>query len=336
MRKISFFILILTTSLFLGSCSFWNLTEDLALSFIEELSFNNKRNYAAFDNSWQGVELYDLDKPGAPKHLGSLDFIDQGITTYSQNCYMEFDGDDLYLLKDPDILTIIDLSDPDNITVLSETVLLDPMSTFGPLEKLSGDYLLYLNDSESKVIVMDISSRSAPVKAAETGITLGLYNGASLLLDDYFYITDDSGNLTVIDLTDPATPQVSGVYDFNIWISSGGLKTANDVLYGQTEDRKIMMIDISDPSHPVKEKVWDPDMKKFDFDVQGNLLCLANGSIDKNEPALVFYDISNPLKPSLEKEIVFDEDWLDSPVIGENYVAVGSFYGTYFFGKPDY
>jgi hypothetical protein len=199
---------------------------------------------------------------------------------------VEVSGDIAYLADSFGGLQVLDLSDPEQPSVVSTFD--SPGSTRGQGVFVAEPYL-YLADGKG-VRILDISDPTAPEE-------LGFYDTLGFALDlqvvgDMAYVAAREGGFYIGNFADPANPEhVSRIFD-------AGTDHVLDVLvsggyaYVAMEGQGLRIVDVSDPANPAVVGSLDTEGMAEAVDLDGNLLYLADG-----EAGVKAIDVSDPAAP---------------------------------------
>ena len=184
-------------------------------------------------------------------------------------------------------LEILDISDPDNITLEGSYDTTDGYSVY-----VQGDYAYVGTEGGWELPsfkVIDITDKANPTLVSSIDIASAGYD--VYVQGNYAYVAgngSDSG-LIVIDVSDPALPAVAGSYtttDFTTDVTVSGN-------FAYLSDADLQVIDISDPTKPTLENSYQtPGGVGWSkgADIVGNYAYLADG-----EAGLQVIKLNNPV-----------------------------------------
>lgn len=178
------------------------------------------------------LRIYDVSNPARPALLSSY-----GVANGTSA--LEVTGTRAYVV-DLKGLSIVDVSDPANIRLLSQT---NPPQDSPRTLAVAGD-LVYLV-TRSGLQIYDVTSPTAPVLRG----TLALSSTAPSLrvVGSRVYLSDLAG-LRIVDVQNPDAPQLLGSYVSNVRAYQADV--AGDIALLAT-DRGMQLVDVSDPTAPV-------------------------------------------------------------------------------------
>lgn len=189
-------------------------------------------------------------------------------------------GDYIYIGEGPR-LTILDASDPSQITVSGKT---DLFSDIVQDVVIEGNYAYVAADSAGLRIV-DVSDPTDPVEVGEVE-SLGTVSNVTVS-GNYTYVVDNLG-LRIIDTSNPNEPSESGIYEL------GGIKhiaLKGDYIYVSQGFTTLRIVDISDPSNPSTADTYHVTDRMWDIVVEGDYVYVAADS------TLQILDVTNPTTP---------------------------------------
>ncbi len=180
-------------------------------------------------------------------------------------------------------LRIIDVSNPNAVTLLSTTTL--GGDSRGVVA--SGNYV-YVAARDSGMYVVDATTVGSPTKLPTLKITRA--NGLTIQ-GNYVYVAAADSGLAIVDISAPATPSVvgyfhpGGQYGENVAVSGNVL--------GLTDYGKILFFDITSPAAPV-EKGTTASFKVGNegFAIDGNHAYVPDGD------SLRIFDITDLMAPA--------------------------------------
>ena len=167
----------------------------------------------------------------APEQLGNLDF---ATTAF----HAHFEGTTAYVLIEDQVLVLVDIADPANMTEIS-SVQLPVFSTW--IDAIVYADTLYIFDYDSFVMI-DITDQQSPVLVGEfVNPFVGTTSRVSIE-QGYVYLKTTLNRRTVIDLSSPHSPNLisSGLFAPRL------LGTIDGVSYSD----EFEVLDMSDPSNP--------------------------------------------------------------------------------------
>ena len=241
----------------------------------------------------------------APEQLGNFDF---ATTAF----HAHFEGTTAYVLIEDQVLVLVDIADPANMTEIS-SVQLPVFSTW--IDAIVHADTLYIFDYNSFVMV-DISDQQNPVFVGEfVNPFVGTVNRASIH-NDYLYLKTTTTRRAVIDLADPHSP---AFISFEV---SGPrvLCEINGVVYSD----RLEVLDMSDPSNPVATTPTITSALSW-FHVDGEVL-IGFGLFSQGQ----MFDLSDPLNPENIGDI--DSMYINQP---QYFGVIGSLVYGANYSNPD-
>ncbi|MCB2213310.1 T9SS type A sorting domain-containing protein [bacterium] len=229
------------------------------------------------ENTYQRMYVFDISDRTAPT---LVDFINRPGTER-----VAVAGDIAVLNRDNDGFTVLDISDPTNI---SEIASLNPFSSIQDIW-IDGS-TMYLAVGSDGIRIWDISDPAIPQE-------VGFYETPSrsffeLWIEDHLvYATMGSDGNMIFDVSDPANPTPTATYD------GQGEETCMAVQQGQiyigTQDDGVRVVDASDPYQPVEAGYFEPVAGMEALVIDGDYLYMM-----ANNEYLLSIDISDPFSPT--------------------------------------
>jgi len=183
-----------------------------------------------------------------------------------------------------DSLLIIDVSNPDSMSVIS--VLNGLGCAWGVYAR--GSYA-YITDECDGLYIVDISELDNPQ-------IISLYSEGQGMSTAYFigdtaYIAADETGLLILDVSDPTNPVQIGSVDTesNAW----GIWVSGNYAYIADNTDGLVIIDVSDPTNPQIINVYGTEYYAWGVQVVGNYAFIAN-----NGTGLEIIDVSDPYNPA--------------------------------------
>ena len=112
--------------------------------------------------------------------------------------------------------------------------------------------------------------------------------------EDYAYLANELNGLTLLDISNPQSPRF--IENLHTAANTVHLQIIDHYLYCASGG--LLILDISDPENPVETSYLSLMESPDHFEVRGNLLFLAAGSI-----GIVIIDISDPANPTIISEL---------------------------------
>jgi len=192
-------------------------------------------NGHAFSGGRWVMNIYDARNPRAPQWVNSW-----GGSTM----VLAAEGNKLYHLDvDPNLLRILNVSDPQSIT------------EFGRVTDLGGDAIYvadeyaYTGDQYVKgFVVVDVSDSTRPVELGNVGMDGWECDPFVFQPRSYAYLATHWGGLAVIDIHDPAHPRIDSAWfasDAAVDVHADGSR-----LYVANTKAGLQIVNISDPTSP--------------------------------------------------------------------------------------
>ena len=217
-------------------------------------------------------------------------------------------------------LNIIDISDPSDITVLSEYSAYG--CEYGRLYAwtVSGDFA-YGTGRDCGVIILDISDINHPLSAGEFGDNSFRYEHPSSS-NNLLFLSRHQHGIEIVDISTRDIPStLSEIPTTNAWASL----PENQILYIADGSGGLRIIDISSPSDPILLSVLPTSGSARDLDKVGNHILLAVGAagvdlVDVSDPGNpIFIDNYNTTgfasRVSANDSLVAVSDWDDIEVL---------------------
>jgi hypothetical protein len=196
-------------------------------------------------------------------------------------------ADDYAYCADDEGLVILDVSDPAQPQLVSQTYL--PGRGHGLFLEGSS---VYFADGDSGLYVLDISDPSRP---AVTGHGRSPQKANDIFISGHIaYVADDATGLQVIDVTEPSTPTLLGTV--NTPGSAEGVFVSGEVAYvADGFLGALQIINVANPTSPFVMAVFDDTLyQPSNVFVRGNYAYVADFPSD-----FKIVDVANPAVPTL-------------------------------------
>ncbi len=221
-------------------CGYSSFVGEISAHGGDELIVSQDHLYAV---TGSGLYLYDVQDPGSPKMLGSLEFmfgLSDGVLVDDWVVGLTFRK-----------LVAINISDPAQPFIDGSIEFDDDVLQV----EVSGDYAYVSSDDEAEIHVVDLSSMFFPMLAGT--IELEDFCTDMQARDGLLSVYDSGFGLRVFDLVDGAMPAQIGAIDqpgVNATIEWHG-----DRLYMMGSLGGLQVVDLDDPTAPVIEQWLYPD-----------------------------------------------------------------------------
>lgn len=262
--------------------------------FVDELNLGNslikqiylKGTTAFITSGTQGLKIVDVSDPLNLQLVHSYGFISGS----------EFDivGDYLYAVNESGAFTILNITDPLNITVAGSLNI--------------GDYPRDIVVFNNKAYISKVSTGGGlqilNVENPSSPVSISLYPGDYEFLtgvEDYVYLTRNS-SFSVIDVRDSSSVQYVSGFDFPGFVND--VSVSGNYLY--TGSNGLRVLDISDSTHPVQVGFAGIDGSLVEY-AGDSLVIYCPYSMTSNNTVHVM-DVSDPANP-------FSLDSYTSPVM---------------------
>ncbi|MEM6395016.1 MAG: tail fiber domain-containing protein [Bacteroidota bacterium] len=215
--------------------------------FFISIALSNHLAYV-LSSAFESMKVFDVSDPDSPIELGEYDF-DLNSETNIQD--VEVENNFAYVidqgaLEDGDNsadevgkLYILDISDPNNLSLASELTL-GPTPT--DLEVADG--VAYITDSDEDALrVIDVSDPSNPVQVSSLSTLIGNNDKSFTVAGDYAYYTSND-SLKVFDISDSSLPTVIRTTAFNNDNFIGSTVSGN-YAYAINDDDFLRIIELS-------------------------------------------------------------------------------------------
>jgi len=277
------------------------LLSQLSIPDAENLSINN--NFA-FAIEWHGFRIIDLAEPAQPQ-LIFLWELDRGDERYLRSAAFSADGNTMYTVRSNRLLSMFDVSDPENPEFISDFY---NAHTFQQIQVL-GNRLFVSN--ANRFAFFDIENPRDPNLIVYTEMPCG---HSAVVEGDYIYTARRTPfALRVIDISDIRNPQLLFDRNSDHRIYTNSLAIRDDMLIQFMEQWGMILWDISDPANPDSIGWIDTPGQAFDGCwIDDELIVADRYSLRK------YADIEPPPQPDFALGI--DQGWslISSPVIPEN------------------
>lgn len=254
----------------------------LAIGLISNIFEMQNAKISQYDISVNDLNFDPLDRSEkAPKQATSKEFGFIGSLDLTGDCYDFFiTGDYGFIATDTVGLTIVNLTNPEDASVLGEII--TPGRAHGV--DVAGDFA-YIADDENGLQCIDVSDPKSPILIGSVDTSGEAV--AVKILGDTAFIADGSNGLVCINITNPFHPTILGFYNTTGYAKS--LTVKGDTLYLTGYDCGLYSFDISDPSSPLLLDELDTPGWVLDVVISGNIAFIAD-----YEVGLTAIDISNP------------------------------------------
>ena len=244
-----------------------------------------------YQADYDALRVFDVSAPHLPVLLSEQSV--EGVTAAA------FDGDVAFLVDVADLqLDIVDLTDPENLTVLSEYDLRG--DAWGIAVEGSMAYISY-NDpgfDKAAIEVVDVSDLSNPTFVSRR--SMNHYGAGSIdASGDLLAVVEESSFVVLVDVSDPALPRIRGEYAppntiQPIDLSGNTLQVGTQNSY---QEQFLTIIDVSDPADPAEIGVIEVP---FDLGSVGAGTLTSAGTLTYVAGgALNVIDVSDRFNPTL-------------------------------------
>ncbi len=266
-----------------GSYSFSGLVEgdhyfDVYMAGYEQLTTDPQ--FFAYGS--HTVDMAIINEHNAIDMVGAVGGSDNAMGAFEVN-------NTAYMAMGWDGLTIADVTDPANPTVLGTLDLLADAEDV----VVDGSYA-YVSCANG-IHVVDIANPAAPVEEGAVTTTSSCYNVAKS--GDYLYASAASLGLVIVDVSTPTSPSLVIEFDTPGFardvVISGNYALVADGASG------ISIIDISTPSAPVVMSNLDTPGYAGGIEFSGTTAFIADDT-----QGVAVLDVSNPASPTLVSQIV--------------------------------
>ncbi|MCP4151047.1 MAG: hypothetical protein GY757_25105, partial [bacterium] len=246
-------------------------------------------NYAYIGTTYYGggtIQIIDISNPNSPVKVGE----------YSAPIYdIAFAGDYAYIVSKEECIEILDISFP---TAPSRVGSLDLTFTgsdfYGGGISVSGNYAYvaasvpyYISEWRTRVMVVDITDKAAPVLSGETVSYSQHCNG--FYFDGRNVFVAGIEGLHIIGVSNPTEPTRVGAYKRPIPYE---LSVKGNYAYVVFDTNSLGVFDVSDPTNPTRIVMMDDLGGGRRVHVEGNYAYLSGSH-------LTVLDISNPVSPQV-------------------------------------
>ena len=172
-------------------------------------------------------------------------------------------GDYAYLGLWGGTVWIIDISDPDNPTYITNYNL-----TLSILDLVVVDDLLFIaNYSNGFLTIADVSDPNSPQWVAYYDPPGDDYGRAVAVSGDYAYVAGSEGLFDIVDISTPASPQRVGFLD--TLSSPRAVKLANGLAYVADETEGLKILNVGTPASPTIIGSFDTIGQAMDVHMEG-------------------------------------------------------------------
>jgi len=158
---------------------------------------------------------------------------------------------------------------------------------------ISGHFLFVGTSTE--LLVLDISSPSAPTKVA----SLGLPTSSLALVGNTLYAGTTDNHLVVVNVTNPASPVVAT--SINLAGFPVTMQASGKLLFVAADTAGLLTFSIANPAAPAPLSQFRPSSAVEGVAIDGNLALLAAA-----DGGFVIADITNPAAPVLAGQLPLD------------------------------
>lgn len=257
---------------------------DRFLGSVEGISFRDV--YLLDDNTILAINTYrlytyDISDPANIVQLSELDTPFDSRTVHYENGYA-------YLIDNsPGNLAIVDLQDPSNPSILSQTTIPNS-STYDyiiAIESTPTTTTAYLNGTGGDVLIFDVTDPAAPSLTTTANFLPAITRFE--VSDSMLYI--GASDLYIYDLTDPFNPAQRAVLTPTNWVAS--LLIDDNTLYMGDGFATISAVDISTPDSPTTIAELDVSVVPGILAMSNDNTLLAGGGAN----GVLAIDIADPL-----------------------------------------
>ncbi len=245
--------------------------------------------------------ILDATNPADLQHVGDVYVAaPEGLEVAGSYAYIASSGWDL---------TIVDISDPSNPTVVTSLDLpghAQDVSLSGNLAVVATGY--------DGIRTVDVTTPSTPFEVGS--LDLAQYAHEVDVVGLYAYVANDSDGLRIINIGDPAHPVEAGSFDTS---DALGVHVEGTLAYVADSWWGLKVVDVSDPTSPVLVG---------EADIYGMLeQVVTEGGfayISANRGDLQIVDISTPGTPTATGAVIFPDEAYDADLIGDFvYLSLG-------------
>ncbi|MDY8137943.1 tail fiber domain-containing protein [Aquimarina sp. 2201CG5-10] len=209
-------------------------------------------------------------------------------------------GNYVYVYSGDGFLAIINITDPTQPTLVSNTTVID-----SEVEAITSDgsYLYLVDNSDDKeFVVMDINNPENPMLLPNTVSALDIDNNdTSMVINNgYVYVMSNETDTTdIINITDPTNPSLvvsSNIFGYYLT----DIITEGDYLYVLDEDESLLKIfDITTPAVPTSVGTLSIGNNPLSIVTSGNYVYITDNDADD----LKVVNVSDPANPNLVADI---------------------------------
>ncbi len=225
-----------------------------------------------------GVGVFDISD-SLDCHVISTFYLGENVSDIAVS------GNYLYVAAHNRGVVILDKTDPEHLTFVGETDVMDEIVTI----ELQGDYA-YCGGKLSGFHIIDVSSPTSPWRVA----FVTMYGGMSdIQVDgDYAYIIRGLGGLAIADISDPTAPDVLGSISSTSYFREAAV--LGDYLAVASDNTGVTIIDITDPNTPTSVTSYPAPTSGAVTGVtlHGNTIYAAASNY-----GVVAIDVSSPTSP---------------------------------------
>ncbi|MFH1844203.1 MAG: hypothetical protein ABIF77_13440, partial [bacterium] len=268
-----------------GYLTVWDITNPLSPSKRGQVSMGNSaygldvQGNLACVAVWSGMKTVNVSDPDNPVVR------DTSAGMYNYNVYdVAMAGDLAYVACGDEGMRVVDISDPDVISVVGSY---DPPNTtprHALKVALSGDYA-YLAFQETGLHVVDITDPTSPEQ-------VGTYDTPGEALDvavagQHAFVADGNNGLRVVQIADVVSSTMLNTIAFSDRVLD--IAQAGDVVYLAVDEVGLVSMDISDPANPSLLDTYNTSQNAEGIALAGDVLYLAD-----RIGGLKSFDISDP------------------------------------------
>jgi hypothetical protein len=210
-----------------------------------------------------GIEVVDISKPTSPSKIGEYHYYE---STYVWNLFYDYERKIIYLCCDINGLIILDASNLQNLTLISEINDIYGYS-FRAHDIYVYENIAFVADSQvfggfGIINVLDPKNPSIIKYIPLNRGIIGIY-----VHRDLAYLTSNSRILEIFDVTDLTSPIKKGEFDDNKQGDSIGKFSIKDDIYFVARRYSFSLLNISDPTNPTELITINRPFSAFYMDV---------------------------------------------------------------------
>lgn len=258
------------------------LISNIQMYWAHDIIADNNKLYLGLSSK---CRIMDITDPLNPSEIGEC-----LLSYYAAD--LDVDGDNVYAAVQVDGIEIIDVSIPENPTIVGN---FDTQLTISDVQKY-GNYVFALESESQSIKCVEVSDPENPVEICDYSCNEGVSD--FIVADSIMYIVSEF-NIITLDISIPESPVELGYY--SLTYNYKDIDFADGYIFAVLSyfpDDKLRIIDASDPANLSTVVNMDLDIDdRASLAIQDDFVYIASTDNSPDNTVLTIVDISDILNP---------------------------------------